>query len=598
MAGAVARLMVEILGDSTKAVQAFKQTEQATTATEGAAKKTGLSFKSIATGVATGLAVAKVVSFGKAAVGAAEESAVAHERLVATFKGAGDATGALAARAEKYAGALSAATGVDDEAIAGAQALLATFHSVSSASAVQAGVFDRATAAAADLAAAGYGDLNSNAVQLGKALEDPVKGMAALAKSGVTFTAAQKAAIQQMEKTGNHLGAQKIVLENVESQVKGTAAATATGSAKMAVAWGNFQESVGAAILPFVTLVQTKLAGLFAFVSENSSWLVPLVTSAAALIGVIVGVAKAFEIFSTAMKGFKVVVGILRSEWIATNAAFLASPLGLIIIAVVALVAAIVILATKTQFFQTIWRAVTSFMVAAWNATMGAITGAWDAAYRFIAGIFNAIKGVAMSVWGWIRANWPLLLGILTGPFGLAVVMIVRYWSTIVGFFAGIVHQIAAVFATVGNAIVAPFVWAFGVIRNAVDAALGWVEARIRSVLSLVSWGVGAAKSVYNAFARTWNAVQVAVPGVKILGKTVVPGFTLGLPDLPLLQRGGLVLSEGLAYLHPAEVVTPAPAAARLGGPAVVVENVQLSERVDVELLLRRLAFAVQAGRI
>src|SRR5215475_6904896 len=113
MAGAVARLMVEILGDSTKAVQAFKQTEQATTATEGAAKKTGLSFKSIATGVATGLAVAKVVSFGKAAVGAAEESAVAHERLVATFKGAGDATGALAARAEKYAGALSAATGVD-----------------------------------------------------------------------------------------------------------------------------------------------------------------------------------------------------------------------------------------------------------------------------------------------------------------------------------------------------------------------------------------------------------------------------------------------------------------------------------------------------
>src|SRR5215475_90371 len=119
MAGAVARLMVEILGDSTKAVQAFKQTEQATTATEGAAKKTGLSFKSIATGVATGLAVAKVVSFGKAAVGAAEESAVAHERLVATFKGAGD--GGLLGGAEKYAGAPSAATGVDDEAIAGAQ---------------------------------------------------------------------------------------------------------------------------------------------------------------------------------------------------------------------------------------------------------------------------------------------------------------------------------------------------------------------------------------------------------------------------------------------------------------------------------------------
>ena len=78
------------------------------------------------------------------------------------------------------------------------QSILATFHSVSGATGRAAGVFDRATAAGADLAAAGFGSIESNAVQLGKALEDPKKGLTALAKSGVTFTQAQKDQIEQM----------------------------------------------------------------------------------------------------------------------------------------------------------------------------------------------------------------------------------------------------------------------------------------------------------------------------------------------------------------------------------------------------------------
>jgi phage-related protein len=581
--------MVEIIGDSKNAVSALTKTGDAAKTAEGAAGKTTKSLAGIAKGVATGMAVGAVLAFGKTTVKAAEESEVAHQRLRSVMRGAGDSTGAATDAAEKYAGALSKATGIDDELISGAQSILATFHSVSGETGRTAGIFDRATAAAADLAAAGFGTLDGNAVQLGKALEDPTKGMAALAKSGVTFTDAQKEQIKAMQKSGDLLGAQKIVLGGVEDQVKGTAAATATESAKMSVAWGNFQESVGAVLLPFVDTVMSKLTGLFDFISANSSWLLPLVAGIIGLIGAFMLVVKTVEIVKTAIAGFKIV-------WMALNVAFGASPIGLIVIGIVALIAVIIIIATKTTWFQTIWQKVTSFMVSAWNATVGAITGAWNSAWSAISGVFNRIRDIAASVLGWIRSNWPLILGILTGPFGLAIALIYTYWRPITGFFSGIVSAIGGVFSRVISAITAPFITAFAIVRGIVDAALGGIRAAVSAVTGFVSSGIGAAKSTYNAFARGWNAIQIGFPGID-KGPIHIGGFTVGLPDLPMLQRGGYVRAEGYAYLHAAEVVTPAAQAGRTG-PAVSIEHAHFAAEVDVDLFVRRLGWYLQTQRI
>jgi len=593
-----ATLDVLIKGTATSAVAAFKQTGDAAKTASGAAEKTGSSFAKVAGAVATGFAVTRIVAFGKSSVAAAEESAVAHNRLVAVFKNVGDVQGTAAAAAEAYAGTLSKQTGVDDEVIMGGQAILATFHSVAGAAGRQAGVFDRATQAAVDLAAAGYGNINSNAVQLGKALEDPTKGMAALAKSGVNFTAAQKTAIQQMQKSGNLLGAQKIVLANVESQVKGTAAATATGSAKMAVAWGNFQESVGAALLPFIASIQTHLAGLFDFVGANSQWLVPLVLGITTAIGAILLVVKAIELFKTALAAVKIAVAFFRAAWLALNSSFIASPIGLIIIAVVALIAVIVIIATKTNWFQNIWRAVTSFMSAAWRATVGAIMAAWNAAWSFIAGIFNAIQRIAMTVWGWVRSNWPLLAGVLAGPFGIAVALVYKFWGPITGFFSGIVHSIAGVISGVVGAITSPFITAFNIVKGIVASAVGYIEGLIHRLTGIVSSGINAAKSVYNAFAHVWNAIQIKLPEIKVpLGPTI-GGQTIGLPDLPILQTGGLMTRSGLIYAHAGEAITPLPRRARGDGPLVAIANATFGETVDVAVFGRRLAWELTASGV
>jgi hypothetical protein len=141
-------------------------------------------------------------------------------------------------------------TGVDQNSIKATQAKLGTFKEIAQTADQVGGNFDRATMAAIDLAAAGFGSAEGNAVQLGKALNDPIKGLASLSKSGVTFTDAEKERIQTLVE-GNEVGtAQKLILEAIETQVGGTAAATANASDRMSVGFSQLQERLGQKLLP------------------------------------------------------------------------------------------------------------------------------------------------------------------------------------------------------------------------------------------------------------------------------------------------------------------------------------------------------------
>ena len=117
------------------------------------------------------------------------------------------------------------------------------------------GVFDRATTAAADLAAAGFGSLESNAATLGKILQDPAKGLAKVQKFTGPLTDSQKELITAMAEAGDVAGAQAAVLDILEGKVGGTAAATATTSDKMSVAFGEVSEAVGGVLLPILDLL-------------------------------------------------------------------------------------------------------------------------------------------------------------------------------------------------------------------------------------------------------------------------------------------------------------------------------------------------------
>jgi hypothetical protein len=196
---------------------------------------------------------AAALVMGKKLLDAGERAATSNARIEQITKSMGQFEGAtdqVTDRLVKLAEKTAKLVGVDQNLIKEGQALLLTFKSVSADANKVGGVFDRATKAAIDLAAAGFGSVTTNAVQLGKALEDPIKGLAALGKSGVTFTAEQKELIKTLVETGRVAEAQEIILKAVETQVGGTAEATANASDRMKVAFSQLQESLGQRLLP------------------------------------------------------------------------------------------------------------------------------------------------------------------------------------------------------------------------------------------------------------------------------------------------------------------------------------------------------------
>ncbi|MEL0029026.1 MAG: hypothetical protein VW625_10300, partial [Perlucidibaca sp.] len=105
---------------------------------------------------------------------------------------------------------LGMATGMSPTDLKQAQATLLTFSEIAESADVAGGAFDRATQAAADLAAAGFGSAETNAVSLGRALQDPLRGLSALGRQGVTFTQEQQDLIESLVETNDMLGAQDI----------------------------------------------------------------------------------------------------------------------------------------------------------------------------------------------------------------------------------------------------------------------------------------------------------------------------------------------------------------------------------------------------
>ena len=223
----------------------------------------GSAIKGLAGLIAGVFTVNAIKNFTKDSIMAAEAVSTANARIVAVADAMGtfgNQTGAVTDRLIDFAKSNEILLAVDENVIKATQAKLLTFGELAATADVAGGAFDRATMAAIDLEAAGFGPAESQAVALGKALNDPVKGLAALGKSGITFTDAEKEKIRVMQESGDLLGAQDVLLQAIEGQVKGTAAATADASVQMGLAFGNIKEAVGAELLPiFNDLVQEML---------------------------------------------------------------------------------------------------------------------------------------------------------------------------------------------------------------------------------------------------------------------------------------------------------------------------------------------------
>jgi hypothetical protein len=151
------------------------------------------------------------------------------------------------------------------------------------------------------------------------------------------------------------------------------------------------------------TMTATQVAGTFlGFAMKNKEVFGPLAAILAGVAVAVLAVSAAQKVYATYTAIASAAQAIWNAEIWASTAALLANPMTWIVLGIIALIAVIVLIATKTTWFQQLWS-------AAWG---------W-------------IKDAAFAVWDWIKTNWPLLLGIITGPIGLAVGWVIKHWETV-----------------------------------------------------------------------------------------------------------------------------------------------------------------------
>lgn len=333
----------------------------------------------------------------------------------------------------------------------------------------------------------------------------------------------------------------KYGLTITEKNVKAMAAAK-VAQRQFSAALDGVKVQIGAFLLPIMTkltvFVQSfiipaiqKVTGYF----RDHSTQLKIVGLAFGALVVTLGIYKVAMIASSiATKVQAVATGVwTAAQWL-LNAALDANPIGLIVLAVATLTAGIIWIATKTNFFKTIWH-------AAW----GAIKSSFEFVYHFI------------------KDHWKLILAIITGPIGLAVLFVTSHWQAIKDGFMGVVHFIGGkVTSIVGFITGIP-----GKIVGAVKS-IGNIGAKMGSALwhgitHIVGDVGGFGKSLYNAVASSINWLIDKIKnwhftiGAFGLHHTFQPFG--GIPEIPLMAKGGIVSRPTLAVIGEAgpEAVVP-----------------------------------------
>ena len=226
----------------------------------------------------------------------------------------------------------------------------------------------------------------------------------------------------------------------------------------------------------------------------------------------------------------------------------------------------------------------------------------WDRISAGLATAWNAIKQAALSVIDWLKRNWPLIVGIMTGPLGIAVALVVSHWDRIKQATASAWNAIKGVLTAALNALKAPinafvswFADAWGAVRTTLSRVASWfsipidaaraMASAIRGIVSGLVSALGgfvdsmrgvatrianAIKAPINAVLSAWNGLaltfpKVSLPSINIphighVGGQSFGGWRFPFPHIPLLARGGIFSSPTLAVVGEGagrEIVTP-----------------------------------------
>ena len=306
------KLAIVLTGEDRSASKTMRQVGDEAETTGGKLANLGAKISPAVTAAAAAV-VAGVGYAMKGAFDAAVESQKISRETERVIQTTGASAWTSADQIGDLADSISGLTGADDELVQSTANLLLTFTNVRNAVGEGNDVFDQATGYALDLASVMGTDASSAAVMLGKALNDPVKGMGKLTKAGVTFDDQQRAQIKTMGESGDILGAQKVILQELGKEFGGAAAAAQTPVDALKVQLGNLQEEIGGALVPIVSKGADAVSFLVTSFSNLPSGVQTVIVAGAGVATAVAGVttlaAKVADtfapVFSIIVKGFQ-----------------------------------------------------------------------------------------------------------------------------------------------------------------------------------------------------------------------------------------------------------------------------------------------------
>jgi hypothetical protein len=372
--------------------------------------------KSVVASIGGLMAAEKIFSFVTESVAAARESNAIGRQTEAVIRSTGGAAKVTASQVGDLATAISNKTGKDDEAIQSGANFLLQFTNVRNETGKGRDIFNQAAASAVDLAASLHhgevtaGGMKGASALLGKALNDPVKGMTALRKVGVVFTASQQDQIKTMVKSGNVLGAQQIIMEEVRKRTAGAAEASSTAAQKLGVRWGNLQESAGNLLIPVIDKLSVVMGGLLT-ISQKHPRVFGMIAAAIGAVAAIVVVNSAATRVMTGVQG---VAKAATIGWAAAqkilNFVLAANPIGLVIAAIALLAVGLIYAYKHSETFRKIvdgaFRGVAAAGKAMWEHVLRPVFGFLVRTWLTVAG--SIINGAAKA-FGWVPGLGPKL---------------------------------------------------------------------------------------------------------------------------------------------------------------------------------------------
>jgi len=388
-------------------------------------------FKATASGVFAGNVMVGGLNAIKGAMVGAIQDAQEYELVIAQLKAGLQSTGNVAGLSveglKAQASALEDLTAVDENLIMQSQAVFQTFTNVRNVVGEGNDIFNQASVAALDLSVKMKGDLQGATVQLGKALNDPIKGITALTRVGVVFTDQQKAQIKALVESGDVMGAQKIILAEMNTEFGGAAAAagdTFAGAifrAKDKV--GDFARDLITNLQPILLNIGKTIGDLYnKYLAPLFSWLGKNKEAIAVMAAVILTAVAAMKIYNAALvvgkavqTGYAVAQVLMSGGQLASiastnglaasmlklNATMRANPIGIIVTALALVAAGFVMAWNKSETFRKVVIEVAkgvvtaiAFMIKTFGGLMEVILKIVTGPMRLFLGVLSHLPGV------------------------------------------------------------------------------------------------------------------------------------------------------------------------------------------------------------